>query len=182
VIAMFVGLAMAGGVHAGIPVHGVAGVGAPTFLTPNSGWTAAAPGGWVRVFVGAIEAEGAAWYAHQLETMTVPAPDFVLPGVDAAAGDGDTFVAWQDGNVGVVVRVESGAGALATRLRASVVEQAPAVTARWRAGADVWVDAPGAAAMRSTSGGVILSDSAEFRRKPAEVYVWDAWGRVTVLR
>ena len=111
--------ALAGGVHTGIPVHGVQGVGEPSFLTPQSGWSAGVDGGWIRVFVGPTEADAQEWYRRAVATLQVPPPPLAL--ADEAAGDDSTLVVFRDGNVAVMVRAP-GAGTLARRLRDAIVE------------------------------------------------------------
>ncbi|MFT4977846.1 MAG: hypothetical protein ACI8S6_003753, partial [Myxococcota bacterium] len=54
-------LAEAGELLPGIPVEGVADLGTADFLTPDLGWTAPIPGGFVRVFVGRSDEEAQAW-------------------------------------------------------------------------------------------------------------------------
>ncbi len=184
--------AWAGGVHAGIPVRGVPGVGEPTFLTPASGWTAAVDGGWVRVFVGATEAEAADWYTRQLESLGVAPPAYALAGADEAHGDGVTLVAFRDGNVGVMVRADKGAGTVAKRLQAAIVEAGPAAPGLVEpclvmmecgsAGLGTCVQAPGAAAIRAPGGGAVAREHMPLPRGATEAWVWDDYGRVTVLR
>lgn len=186
-VALLGGPALAGGLHAGIPVHGVPGLGEPTFLTPASGWTAAVEGGWVRVFVGADVAEAEAWYDRTLEGIVRRAPAYRMAGADEAHGDGRTLVSFRDGNVGVLLRVERGAAALATRLLASIVEAGPGlgeVEIRRVPDCDAsWsISAPGAAGIRVPSGGRSGRNEVRVREKPAELYAWDAYGRVTVVR
>lgn len=182
-ILMFATAALAGGIHAGIPVRGVEGLGEPTFLTPASGWSAAVEGGWVRVFVGATEAEGAEWYTRALESIGNPPAPLVGFPADEAHGDGATLVAFRDGNVGVLVRAERDAGNVATRLHTAIVEAAPVVVPSLRPSLDeTWiVEAPGAAAVRAVGGGAVPFQAHTYKSRPTEVYVWDAWGRVTVL-
>jgi hypothetical protein len=195
-IPFLVGAALAAGVHGGIPVHGVAGVGEPTFLTPASGWSARVDGGFVRVFVGASEDAGEDWYARAVSSLGVAPPAFagLATAADEAAGDGDTLVVFRDGNVGVLVRVDHDARLVADRLHAAIVDDVPAargpsvsvVDGRWEC------DAPDAvhlsfrggrpATARMTvagSGGIGVHRS--FTTPPTELVAWDAWGRPTVL-
>lgn len=181
-------LAHAAGVHAGIPVRGVEGLGAPSFLTPASGWSAPVAGGSVRVFVGATEAEGANWYDRQLEALVHPPDPYTLRGADEAHGDGVGLVLFRDGNVGVLVRTTTNAAAVATKLLGAIVETGPSVRARLDVGPDLgepygrWqVSAPGAAAIRSSKAGGADLDAIAFSSDPGEIYVWDAYGRVQVL-
>jgi hypothetical protein len=187
-ILLFAGIALAGGVHAGIPVRGVPGLGEPTFLTPASGWTTEVSGGWVRVFVGATEVAGAEWYARQLESIGRPPSPYTLAGADEAHGDGASLVMFRDGNVGVVVRGDTNAAALATTLKGAIVAAGPRVVATMDVGPDLgepygrWkVSAPGAAAIRAANGAGVDGGEAAFKVAPTAVYVWDAYGRVTVL-
>lgn len=175
--------AFAGGIHAGIPVRGVPGVGEPTFLTPNTGWTAQVDGGFVRVFVGADEAAGEDWYGRTLQSLVVPAAPLDFPGADEAHGDGAALVAWRDGNVAVLVRVESGATTVAKRLHAAIVEAAPlSATPRLVADGTRWrIDATGAVDVRATGGRVVPFQPGVYEVPPREIVAWDAWGRPTVI-
>lgn len=186
-IALLIGFALAadGELHAGIPVTGVPGIGEPSFLTPTTGWTAPVQGGWVRVFVGPTEADSIDWYARQLESLGRQPP--VLTDLAAltndAHGDNEKLVSFRDGNVGVVVRVQSGARAVADTLRAAIVDQAQAAPkptlassgGQWR------VDAPGAVHMSFTGGRGVPFQRGVFTDAPREVIVWDALGRATVI-
>ncbi|MDP2313176.1 MAG: hypothetical protein Q8P41_09750 [Pseudomonadota bacterium] len=194
---LLIGAALAGGVHVGIPVTGVPGLGEPSFLTPATGWTAAVEGGWVRVYVGPTEAAGVEWYARMLESLGVqPAvlPDLgAHPGVaahlgpvDAAHGDGETLVAFRDGNVGVLVRAQGGARAIADVLLAAIVDDGPAVrtpTISSTAGPERrWeVDAPGSVHLSFTGGRAVPFQRGVYTQAPREIVSWDAWGRASVL-
>ncbi|MFZ5481898.1 MAG: hypothetical protein ACOZNI_34375 [Myxococcota bacterium] len=177
-----VAAALAGGLHAGIPVHGVAGVGEPTFLTATSGWTASVEGGWVRVFVGASEADGDAWYDRAVATLGVTPP--ALAFADEAHGDGETLLAFRDGNVGVVVRVEAGARAVAERLRAAIVDGGPSpVTPRILRTAEGWAcEAPGAVHVAVSGARAVPFRPGLYAEAPREVVAWDTYGRATVAR
>ncbi|MDP2307809.1 MAG: hypothetical protein Q8P18_17420 [Pseudomonadota bacterium] len=184
-IALFFGMAFAGGLHGGIPVSGVPGIGEPSFLTPATGWTAAVDGGWVRVFVGPTEAAGAEWYDRMLESIGAPPPVLAdLAAVtDAAHGDGATLVSFRDGNVAVLVRVQHDARAVADTLRAAIVDDAPALaTPTLSAVAGQWrVDAPGAVHLRYTGGRGVPFQRGVFTEPPTEIVVWDALGRATAI-
>lgn len=186
-VALLGGPALAGGLHAGIPVNGVPGLGEPTFLTPASGWTAAVEGGWVRVFVGADVAEAEAWHDRTLEGIGRTPSAYRVAGADEAHGDGSTLLSFRDGNVGVLVRVERGAASLAARLLASIVEAGPGlgeVEIRQVPGCEApWsISAPGAAGLRVPSGGRSGRNEVRVREEPTEIYAWDAYGRVRVVR
>lgn len=184
-IPLLVGAALAAGVHGGIPVRGVPGIGEPSFQTPATGWTAAVEGGWVRVYVGLTEAAGEDWYGRTLQTLGVPPAELApfAPGIDAAHGDGDTLVAFRDGNVAVLVRTSTGARAVAEALHAAIVEdtagpKAPTI----RASAGTWeVDAPSAVHISFTGGRGVPFKRGVFTEPPRQIVVWDALGRATVL-
>lgn len=185
-IALLFGVAFAAGMHGGIPVHGVPGLGEPSFLTPATGWTAAVEGGWVRVFVGPTEAAGVEWYDRMLESIGLAPPVLAdLAAVtDAAHGDGATLVAFRDGNVAVLVRAQAGARAIADALRAAIVDNAPAVATPTlsTAGGQWRVDAPGAVHLGVTGGRGVPFQRGVFTEPPREVVVWDALGRATILK
>ncbi len=182
-ITLLVGAALAAGVHAGIPVSGVPGVGAASFLTPETGWTASIEGGWVRVYVGATEAAGAEWYDRTLESVGVPPPVLADFAADIAHGDGETLVAFRDGNVGVLVRAQAGARGIAEALRAAIVDRAaPVVTPTLSSTSGQWrVDAPGAVHISFTGGRAVPFQRGVFTQPPREIVVWDALGRASVI-
>lgn len=177
-------LAFAGGVHAGIPVRGVAGLGEPSFVSPDAGWTAPTGGGFVRVYVGPTEADAEGWFAHARGTLTLPAADAEPVVGDEAFGDGDALYAFRDGNVAVMVRVPAGATEVARTLHASIVDgpawpAAPAPVAR--DGRWVFVVADGGE-LAFTGGRAVAFRRGEFAELPSEVVVWDRYGRPAVWR
>lgn len=177
-----VGAALAGGLHTGIPVRGVQGLGEPSFDGLDAGWSASVEGGFVRVFVGRTEGEASAWL-QQGVPLAVGSPG-TLAFADEAWGDGEGVLAFRDGNVSVFVRVERGARAVAERLRAAIVD-----------GGQDWPEPP---RLEGTEGCwmlVLPQDTVDFRfqggrlsreqgctfkAKPREIVSWDAWGRVVV--
>lgn len=182
---LLVAAALAGGLHAGIPVAGVPGVTDPAFQTPATGWTASVDDGWIRVHVGVTEAESVAWYARTLATLGAPPAPYALAGVDEAHGDGTTLVAFRDGNVGVLVRVGSGARAVAERLRDAIVDApAPSVAPRAVQEADgTWrCEAAGALAVTAEGGRPAPLKPGAFVEAPKACVAWDAYGRAVVAK
>lgn len=176
------GLAFAGGVHAGIPVTGVAGVTDPAFESPALGWTAAVPGGFARVFVGRAEVDAERWYAQTLTTLTLSPP--AADGVgDACAGDGDFLFLWRDGNVAALVRADGDARAIAARLHAAIEDGAPwpAAPALAQVGGQWIVDAPGALAVQAEGGRLAPFKADRWVAPPTRVVAWDRYGRPAVL-
>lgn len=175
------GLAFAGGTHAGIPVTGVPGVTDPAFESPTLGWTARVPNGFARIYVGRTEADAVAWYEQALATLTLPAAPASGPG-DASAGDGDALFVFRDGNVAALVRADSDARGIATRLHAAIEDGAPwpappalrQVNGRWV------VDAPDALHVSTRGGRLAPFQSAQWVAAPDEVVAWDRYGRPAV--
>ena len=182
-ILVFLGAALAGGVHAGIPVVGVPGLGEPSFLEPAAGWSAGVPGGLVRVFVGHDAAEASAWLNESIPLSAGKAPSY--PFADEAWGDGVGLLAFRDGNVGVFVRVDSGARALAEVLQASIVDDgspwptAPALTSQEGA----WTLPVAQGQHVSFQGGRLARGAGwTFTAMPYELVVWDQTGRPARVR
>lgn len=179
---LWLSAAFAGGLHSGIPTTGVPGLGAPRFLTPRSGWTAPAAGGVVKVFVGDTEADAAEWYRRAADSLTLAPSPAAGPG-DEAFGDGDGLLAFRDGNVAVMVRVEHGAATLAATLHAAIVDGVPRGAPTLAQAADgTWrVDGPHAGLSAQGGQPVPFQDGA-FREVPDTLVVWDTYGRPTVVR
>lgn len=179
---LLLGAAMAAGLHTGIPVHGVQGLGEPQFSGVDAGWTATVEGGFVRVFVGRTEAEAAGWLSMGLPLSAGQAPAY--PFADEAWGDGASLLAFRDGNVGVFVRVERGALDLARELQAAIVDGGPA----WPAPAPLverqgrWeLPVADPAGVSFQGGRLVRGPGWVFSQLPAELVVWDAFGRPVVL-
>lgn len=182
-IGLWVAVAFAGGVHTGIPVRGVEGIGEPSFLTPESGWSAGVDGGWVRVFVGETEADAEDWYRRAVATVQVPPPPLSFVG-DEAAGDGTTLVVLRDGNVALMVRSEGSAGEVARRLHGAIVDGGPErLKPSLVVSGGTWsLDAPGMVAVRATGGRPVPFRTGSWTAPPSQLVVWDAWGRPAVVR
>lgn len=176
--------AFAGGIHAGIPVRGVPGLGEPSFVSPETGWTAPVEAGFVRVYVGPTEAEAEGWLAHARMTLSLPAAEAPLTLGDAAFGDGDALYAFRDGNVAVMVRAERDALGIARRLQAAIEDgpawpPAPTPTVsggRWTFAVD------DAAHVAFTGGRAVPYVRGVYDAPPREVVVWDRYGRPSVWR
>jgi hypothetical protein len=177
-----VSIALAGGVHSGIPVHGVAGVGEPTFLSPEAGWTAAIDGGFVKVFVGPTEDDAKAWYTTAIRSLTiVPAAATGLG--DESFGDGEALFGFRDGNVAVMVRARTDAYGEAAALHEAIVDGVPWPTApRLVAQGDgTWL-VPGQPGFVKFRGGQSVPfKTGVFRKPPEEIVVWDDYGRASVV-
>ncbi len=179
---LLLGAALAAGIHTGIPVRGVQGLGEPSFKGVDAGWSASADGGYVRVFVGRTEAEAAAWLAEGVPLSAGQAPAYTF--ADEAWGDGQAILAFRDGNVSVFIRVEQGALPLAERLRAAIVDGGPAWPAppALRQEGERWVlDATGLGGVRYQGGRLAREPGWVFTEPPDELVVWDAWGRPAVV-
>ena len=177
--------ALAGDWHAGVPVQGVAELGAPSFLTPDLGWTAPVQGGFVRVFVGQDDEEAARWIAQAQMAITVPLPPVADIG-DEAYGDRTGLLLVRDRNVAIQVRADGTAAAVAQRMIAAIPEgpipwpQAPQLVEQDGA----WiVSAPGALHVQVAEGGRALPGEAlRFAEPPAQLVAWDPYGRPAVYQ
>jgi hypothetical protein len=174
--------------HVGIPVAGVAGLGEADFLTPELGWTAPIPDGFVRVFVGPSEAAAASWARAAQQAITVPLPSLAGVG-DEAWGDTDGLLILRDRNVALQVRVRGGEDDAALAVAETMLAAMPPTAVDWpsppalvAAGEGSWrVEAPGAVAVRFTGGAVTDAAALTFTAPPDALVAWDAWGRPAVL-
>jgi hypothetical protein len=116
--------AMASGLHAGIPVAGVPGLGVASFQSPEVGWMAPIEGGFVRVFVGQTEDEAHDWAARMGQALSLGAPPAVDGFGDEAWGDTTGLLIVREGNVAFQIRHDGHAADLA-RLLLSSIEDAP---------------------------------------------------------
>ncbi len=190
-ILLFVGAALAAGLHSGIPVR-QRDLGEPAFQSVENGWTAplADGQGFVRVYVGRDEAEAIDWFERTRQAFSRAIPDYIF--ADQGAGDGVGVVLFRDGNVGVMVRSEAGeARSLAESLRARIVDGVPGLyMPMLKRTEDGWtVMAPGAIHVDVRGGGNIpFATTAaggvigNWAVRPEEITVWDAFGRGTVLK
>ena len=183
--------AWAGGMHAGLPVSGVQGLGEPSFVSPSAGWTApilqaGRRVGMVRVFVAPTEAAAVAWYSSALQrevVFTPPAAADLPVGLDAAHGDGVGLWLLRDGNFAALIQTDTGARELGETLRAALIDRAaptpaPAVVevtpGHGRVeGADVvHVQFEGGKLLPTRTGW-------EFSVLPTGMVIWDSLGRPT---
>ena len=178
--------ALANDWHAGVPVQGVPDLGAPSFLTPDLGWTAPVnDGGFVRVFVGQDAEEAARWIQHAQMAITVALPPVDDFG-DEAYGDPAGLLLIRDRNVAIQVRADDNAAAVAQQMLAAIPEaplpwpQPPLLVEQDGA----WeVSAPGAVHVQFSQGGrTTPGASLRFTERPGEVVTWDAYGRPAVLQ
>lgn len=180
--------ALAAGLHAGVPVRGVPGLGEPDFLSPELGWSAPVlsaegqPRGMVRVFVGKAELDAQLWLRDAVLAVQTPLVPVVGLG-DQALGS-SSVMAVRDGNVGVFVALHEGsAREVSLTLLNAIVEQPSAWPAapRVELKGDLWmVDAPGAAHLDAIGGRRPLGEAYGFSRVPEQVIAWDATGRASV--
>lgn len=192
-------VAAAGGLHAGIPVgfdqaQRLPHLGQPEFEGPQQGWAAplvgadGQPDGHVRVYVGPTVAAAGAWLDDA--QLSVQAPLAALPGLgDRAAGNPDSIVVAQDGNVAVLVRVTDpstgDARDHAQHLLDAIVDQpgtwpaAPAM--RQQDGLWFFDLGPNAVHMTVIGGRRPLGEAHGYVELPEQVVAWDAWGRPAVL-
>ncbi|MCK6501898.1 hypothetical protein L6R53_00595 [Myxococcota bacterium] len=190
IIALLTSAALAAGFHAGIPVQGVSGLGAPTFHDASTGWSAPVLGadgqplGVARVYVAPTTAAAAAWAedaARAVQAPLVPLPSFG----DAALANAGALVA-RDGNVAIAVSVSgSDPQGPARSLLAAIVDapaawpQAPTlrpVDGGWA------IVSPGAVGWTITGGQRPLGQPDTWSELPQEIVAWDAWGRAAVMR
>jgi hypothetical protein len=180
------GLAVADGIHTGVPIQGVEGVGPPSFQTSTTGWTAPVDEGFVRVYVAPHEAGAKDWVNRMRETMArfkpAPNPDFVANSLaDEAYGDGAGLLIFRDGNVGVQVRNKKDAIVWAEIIQLAISDDPvpwPA-PARLVPADGLWtVQAPADAAHIAFEGGRLARHQGlTFTAPPRVLVVWDQWGR-----
>jgi hypothetical protein len=174
-------LAEAGELLPGIPVEGVADLGTADFLTPDLGWTAPIPGGFVRVFVGRSDEEAQAWVQASQMSITQPLPAIAGLGSEAY-GDETGLVIVRNQNIALQVRSSGAARAVAESMLAAVpVDGAPwpsppslveGEDGRWQ------VSAPGAVRVTFSGGRVVPgAASLTFSQPPTELTAWDRLGR-----
>jgi hypothetical protein len=179
-------LAHAGGVHVGIPVSGIAGFGAPSFQTAQTGWSAVVLDGFVRVYVGRTEAETQAWIARMKKTLRRDKPRanpgaFSAKGITDVHGNGSKLILFRDGNIGICVQHKSNARPWARKAHAAIVDTGPPwpAEARLTPVDGIWriETNPGATQIAFEGGKLIPGEGLRFSVPPTAVTVWDALGR-----
>ena len=188
---MFVSLllslaAAASPMHTGIPVFGVTGLGAPSFQSSKTGWTALIDGGFVAVFVGRDEVEAQFWVDQKAERLEAykptDHPTFKVENqVDLAMGDGVGLLIFRDKNVAVMCRHRAEAAFWATRLHSAIVD----IPAPWPepptlvAGPKGWLpEAPESSVHLAFLGGqTTAAPELRFSEPPTRLIAWDGWGR-----
>lgn len=184
-------IALAGSPHTGIPVHGVPGLGEPSFQTAETGWTAMVDGGFVGVFVGADAVEAQQWVDHKAIQLAVYKPvrnpEFIEQnGVDFAMGDGKGLLIFRDENVAVMCRHRTDAQSWATLLHESIIGaphpllDPPTLV---QEGA-VWVPvlAENTVHFSFVGGAPIGTPKTQFASPPERMIAWDGWGRTAVTQ
>jgi hypothetical protein len=182
------GLAQADGIHTGVPVQGVEGLGEASFQTANTGWTAFVDDGIVRVFVARDEAGAKAWIERMRQAMAkykpLENPDFLANSVaDEAYGDGQGLLIFRDGNVGVQVRNKNDATTWAEILQLAISDEpvpwpTPAALIE---GPEFWTvqTGPEIAHIAFEGGRLARHKGLRFTQPPRALIVWDKWGRAT---
>ncbi len=181
-------LAHAEGIHTGIPLQGIEGIGEISFQTSTTGWTAPVDGGFVRIFVAPNEEQAKDWVQRMLEAMArykpAPNPDFIANSLaDEAYGDGQGLLIFRDGNVGVQVRNKKDAIVWAEILQLAISDEpSPWPTAASvEPGDGIWtVQTPEGTIHTTFEGGRLARHQGlTFTAPPRAVIVWDEWGRAT---
>lgn len=157
----------------------------PSFGTADTGWSINAPGQVVFVYAAPDEAALRAWAELQLSRQRTPAEAVPTPaeGILAAWRRGTDFALVLSEGVGIMVQGGAEAGEEASVLR-SLIDQDPGpwpAAPRLVQGADgLWtIEAPGALHLAWRGGQRVSGQGARFTAPPAEVWAWDAWGRVS---
>ncbi len=179
-ITLLLSVALAAGLHAGIPVDHPA-LRSPSFLTPEIGWMAEVSGGWARIYVGRTEADAVEWLERARVGLVI-APSRLEKIGDEAWGDGQQLVLFRDGNVCVNVRVSAGALVHAQTLHAAIVT-GPAWPAAptFRSDTDGLHIVAGDAVMVQVEGSVLAPGSGwVVDAEPRRIVVWDRYGRPVV--
>ena len=185
-LAATLAVAHAGGIHTGIPIRGVDGLGPVAFQTSSTGWTAPIEGGFIRAFIAPTEAEASAWLTRLRESLAKYKPEpnmsfLELTVADEAYGDGDGLLMFRDGNVGVMVRTKAEAAMWAEILLTAIVD----VSVPWPKPPSLiehdgaWtVDAPPDTPHIAFEGGRLLRHQGlRFSEPPHALVLWDDWGR-----
>lgn len=187
---LILGAALAGGMHSGIPVKGVPGVGAPSFESAEAGWSALLDDGQgqtgvVRVFVGQTEEEAADWLGRTAMAMTRTPAAYPHFG-DEALGDGDGLLMFRDGNVAAQILVSAGARSWGDQLRSAIVNDGSAWPAapRLEPQADgTWAaKIPSSSTLSASGGRIVPGQGDRFSEAPRELVLWDRYGRAAVWR
>lgn len=175
---LLLGAALAAGVHTGVPLAQT-GLQDLSFLGLDQGWSAGIAGGYARGYVGPTEDAARTWTEGMLRTMTVGVPP--LAGYhDAAWGDGDRVLLVREGNVGLFVRVQTGARAVADGLLGGLVVQPspwPVAPNLKQDGATWVLEVPVGASVSATGGTLARGAGWRWTTLPREIVVWDAYGR-----
>ena len=185
---MLMNLAHAEGMHTGIAIKGVEGLGEVSFQTSTTGWTAPVEDGFVRVYVATDEEKAKDWVERMRESMArfkpQANPDFVANSLaDEAYGDGQGLLIFRDGNVGVQVRNKKDAVVWAEILQMAISDD----PSPWPTGADLvpgdgtWtVQSPEGTVHTTFEGGRLARHQGMvFTTPPRALIVWDSWGRAT---
>jgi len=185
----FVHIAFAGSPHTGIPVHGIPGLGEPSFQTVETGWTAMVDGGFVGVFVGADAVEAQQWVDHKATQLAIYKPkrnpNFIEhTDVDFALGDGIGLLIFRDENVAVMCRHRTDARSWAIQLHESITGEAhpPLEPPKLTQKGEVWVPVLGENTIHFSfvGGAPTASPETQFSAPPERMIAWDQWGRTSV--
>ena len=190
IIALFTSVALGAGFHAGIPVQGVPGLGAPTFHDAVTGWSAPVldsrgqPLGVARVYVAPTTAAAQAWVEDA--ERAVQAPMTAITGLGELALGTAGAVVVRDGNVAVAVSVHEGEPLATARSLIAAIDETPAAWPQaptLRSVQGGWeILAPGAVGWTITGGQRPLGQPDTWSVLPEEIVAWDAWGRAAVMR
>jgi len=179
-------LAHADGIHAGVPVTGIKGFGAPSFQTTDTGWSAVVLDGFVQVYVGRTEADAEAWVKRiktrlRREKPKANSQAIVAAGITDVHGNGTKLILFRDGNVGICVRHKTNARPWATKAHAAIVDEGPAwpTPARLEVVDGAWriLAPPGTAQVAFEGGRLVAGAGLSFSVPPTAVIVWDGLGR-----
>jgi len=181
------GLSWADGLHTGVPVTGIEGLGKPTFQTSQTGWSAVVEDGFVRVYVGRTEGAAHAWVLDRKKALRKQDPTanpglLALSGVSDVHGDGKKLILFRDGNVAICVRHKhEGALPWAQLVHESIVDDGPPWPKSGKLvqmGSTWQVDPPSGTVHIAFEGGELASNQGlVFLVPPTALIVYDSWGR-----
>jgi len=179
-------LAHADGLHAGVPVTGIAGFGPPSFQTEQTGWSAIVLDGFVRVYVGKTEEEAAAWVVGMKKRLRreKPKPNpsaFSAPGITDVHGNGTRLILFRDGNIGICVQHKTNARPWATKAHNAIVDEGPPLpqAPQLSEAAGLWTLQAGPQVVQIDFEGGRLARGTGYRFSvpPTAWTAWDALGR-----
>ena len=184
-VVLLAGLALAEGLHLGVPVVGVEGLGPAMFQTASTGWHTYVEDGVVRIYVNPTEAGAHDWLAEMVVRMGKFNPEPIPDLMDEAFGDGESLLIVRDGNVGILVHTNKNAMQWAELVQAAIldgVQPWPLPPMLTQTPSGNWVPtAVDAVHTTYVGGSLVEGEGLVFWRPPRKLVVWDEWGRASQM-